>query len=794
MNTRGTRWLILLAIVAVLGGTGYLYLYQQKRAAEHPAVKPALLPPDTNSTAINYEYAQSSGGIANFKVKAASYRQVRDTPNYELVDLELQILQKDHQHYDLIKSAKAQFNQDEGRMFSEGEVEITLDVPVSGPPPHPLTVIHSSGVRFDSKTGKASTEKPARFTFASGNGQCTGAAYDPQTHELHLMHDAVMNMHGKDPKSRSMTVRSEEITYQEASSVVRLSPWSKLVRAETTIDAGPATVNLKDGQITSIDTEGAKGLNQYPTRRLEYSADKLHVDYDDDGNIRQINALGNARMHETSKGATTDTKADTAELNFTPSKGDALLQHVWARGNAQVDSQPAPDAKGKRAESRVLKSNTIEVMMRPDGQEIDQVKTHEPGTLEFLPNAPDQHRRLLNGATMVIAYGDKNLIKSYHAEKVTTITFPAAAEKQKNPQPSKTASNALEASFNSKGELATMKQWDNFTYEEGDRRAKCVTASMDNQAGTIELDSGARFWDATGSTDADHIHMDQKSGDYRADGHVMTSRLPDKDPKKKKNTNGELLDGDQPIQGMAPHMTSANHNKFVHYDGGAVLWQGADRIEAQTIDIDREKHLLTALNKVTTSLLDEDKKDDQKEREPASKSAALGQARIVKVSTPQQPKEPKPPAAPVYTVVNSDRLVYTDTDRVAHYTGSVLLIRPGLTVRTDDLEAYLNPKDSDSDSRLNRAFSNGNVEIIDTRLNRQRTGKGDHGEYYTEEDKLILRGGLAELHDSLKGDSRGTELTYYTSDDRLLITGSSSKPVASRLKRKTHTNANPGNR
>ncbi len=795
---KGTRWLILLAIVGILGASAYLYEFERKKAFRNRHEQPATLPEDTNATAINYEWAQSSGGFARVQVKAATFRQVRDTPNYELGGLELKLIQKDNEHYDLIKSASARFNQAEGRMFSDGQVEITLDVPINGAPTHKLTSIKSSGVTFDSKTGKAVTDRAAQFAFENGDGKCTGASYDPTTHELHLLNNPKLNLIGKGPHSKPMQVEGGEITYKEVGGIVYLTPWSKMVRAETTINAATSVVNLKDGHIETIDSQAAQGVDKYPKREVHYSADTLHVNYDDDGNINKITGTGNAKLHEESEGAVTDTRSNTADLDFQPRDGETVLRHVLASGDAVAESKPAPGQNGKMAESRILKSATIEVMMRPDGRNVDQIKTPAAGTLEFLPNAPDQHHRFLTGDQMTIGYADRNLIKDYQSVHATTLTYPAADVKTKNPVPSKTASNQLSATFDEKGQLATMKQSENFTYEEGERHAKSATATLDQKSNTMDLETGARIWDANGSTDAEKIHMAQKTGDYVADGHVMTSRVPDQDPTKKKS--GEMLDGDQPVQGTAPHMTSANHNKLVHYQGGAVLWQGSDRIEAQDIEIDRDKHLLTAVGKVTTQFLDQDKKDDDPDAAPEKdKKASSDKAKVIKVSTEAAPKiAPKsdaPPAAPVYTVVTSEKLVYTDTDRLARYSGNVALTRPGLSVKSNELNAYLNPKDSDEDSRLNHAIGDGKVEIVENRPERQRIGKGEHGEYFTSLDKVILRGNLADLWDSIKKDeSHGTELTYFTSDDRLLIVGAPAKPVASRLHRKPRLNANTGNR
>jgi lipopolysaccharide export system protein LptA len=229
-------------------------------------------------------------------------------------------------------------------------------------------------------------------------------------------------------------------------------------------------------------------------------------------------------------------------------------------------------------------------------------------------------------------------------------------------------------------------------------------------------------------------------------------------------------------------------------------------VEGQTIDVDREKHTLSASGSVNTQFLDENKDKNGKSKDgskkPQQTTGTTAGVKIVPVSDPPQTAAkpdgnaaPPPAAAPVYTVVTADKLVYTDADRMAHYTGHVELNRTGLSVKADDLRAFLNPKDSGEDSRLNHALGDGKVEIVESHPGRQRIGHGEHCDYITSENKVILRGNLADLYDSLKkDDSHGTELTYFTSDDRLLIAGDPKNLVSSHLQRKTHHNANPGNR
>jgi lipopolysaccharide export system protein LptA len=129
-------------------------------------------------------------------------------------------------------------------------------------------------------------------------------------------------------------------------------------------------------------------------------------------------------------------------------------------------------------------------------------------------------------------------------------------------------------------------------------------------------------------------------------------------------------------------------------------------------------------------------------------------------------------------------MVYTDQDRQAVYTGGANFYRPALTVKSATLTAFLNDNKSDQDSRLNHAFADGKVDVLDISPGRRRIGNSEHAEYYADEGKIILSGGPPQLHDSVRGDSTGDKLTYFTDDNRLLIDGAPKKQVKTHLKKK----------
>jgi lipopolysaccharide export system protein LptA len=103
-------------------------------------------------------------------------------------------------------------------------------------------------------------------------------------------------------------------------------------------------------------------------------------------------------------------------------------------------------------------------------------------------------------------------------------------------------------------------------------------------------------------------------------------------------------------------------------------------------------------------------------------------------------------------------------------------------MKATDLRSWL--AEEGADNRLQKAVADGAVEIVQAGPIRTRTGTSEHAEYYTDDEKIVLRGGVPTMNDSLRGNTRGTELTYYSNDDRLLVKGSDGKPAISQIRKK----------
>ncbi len=768
---RHARPVLLVAILAILAGVGATYYVRLKQQARNGPVKPAPLPPGTIGNFHGWKYTHTSNQKTVVTVQADDLREVEG--KQYLSGVSLDILNKDGKEYDHVTSAKAEADLNAGMLYSDGEVEITMKVPVDRQPTGGrLMLIKSSGVRVEIKTGKSSTDRLATFQFDRGEGQAVGANYDPSTRELQMRSQVELIWRGTNPASAPMKIEAGQVSYNERESRVLLSPWSRLTRDGMTLNAGPAVVTLSRGLIKSVQTEQAHGTDARPQRNLEYAARYLTIDFNDDNQIQKITGVEQAKLVSTADTGTTTMTADRVVMDFDTSGADSILRTALAMGHSVVESKPVAKAGADTADTRILKSDAILTKMRAGGQELESVETQSPAAIEFVPNRPDQPHRWMNGERISIAYGPKNQIQSFRSSAVSTRTVkPKPKDAKETPAPELTWSKDLVVTFQpNSSQIDKLEQSIDFRYEAGDRKARAEHALLDQPNNRIDLSGKARVWDSLGSADADKIVLDQKSGDFTAEGNVSSTRMPDKSTNKsndqksaRKDSGGGMLAEDEPLHARARKMRSTDDNFQIRYEGNAVLWQGANRLEADVVEIDRDNGVLKAHRNVVSQLLDK-AQDESKPKE-------------------NDPKRPatKPPVR-VFTIVRAPELSYDDDKRVAEYTGGAILERSNMQVKAREIRAFL--RNDNNDSSLDHAFADGQVQIHSPAPGRVRDGTSQHAEYYVDDDKVILSEGRPKFVDSLRGTTQGDKLTWFSKDDRLLVNGVEAQPAKSVLHRK----------
>jgi lipopolysaccharide export system protein LptA len=763
---RGTRWLLLVAIAVTLFGVAMSYRTQTSKVERQIPAKPQPLPPELTSASEDWHYEktdqQTHCKIVEVSAKNAS--TARDSSRTDLRgQVTLRIFHKCEAKHDVVESEAASFFPNEGRLYAEGPVRITLGVAGGDDDESSLVTIESSGITFDTATGHAETDQPAKFIFKNGEGTARGASYDPDSHDLLMKNDVKIDWRSSNPDAKPMHIEAPSLAYHESSLEIDLVPSGKLTRGDAVFEGENPVVHLQvvklpDGKkhtnIHEVDGTKVHGSDVTPTRKLQYAADRVWVNYNDQGEVQKISGEGNSRVVSVAEFSETTATSDRVDLLFDPQPHENILTNVTSNGHAVVTSKPIAVAGHDPGETHVLRSEAIELKMRPGGKEMESVVSHVPGTIEFLPNQPTQHHRTLQGREIAIVYGPQNHMDSFHALDAKTTTEPNAEERRRNRGVSVISSREMAAHFEPRSsQLAIMEQTGSCNYQEGDRKARAEKCSFDAKQDVIVLEKTAFVSDATGSTAADVIRMDQRSGDFLAIGNVNSTRLPDKDQKK----NSSMLSGDAPLQAQAQRMESSNRpgNRRTKYEGNALLWQGANRLQAHTIEIDRDKHTLVADGNVISDLWEQPKAD--------SKKAG---------------------AAAVLTKVSAPHLVYTDENRLAAYTGGVKLDRGGMLVQSRNLQAWL--AESDADSRLDRAFADGAVDILGASKGAKYHANSEHAEYYTDDQRIVLNGGAPQVVKTENGKTTTIEqgqLTYYPNDGSLRGTGAANDRVPNKSKK-----------
>src|SRR5205807_9714348 len=98
----------------------------------HTTAKTAALPDRTNAAAQDWTYTHTVQSKPVVFVRAKDFQEIEG--KYHLTGVELHIFHKDAKEFDQVKTAKAEFDINQGMLFSEGDVEITMGVPANAEP------------------------------------------------------------------------------------------------------------------------------------------------------------------------------------------------------------------------------------------------------------------------------------------------------------------------------------------------------------------------------------------------------------------------------------------------------------------------------------------------------------------------------------------------------------------------------------------------------------------------------------------------------------------------------------
>src|ERR1700756_5272786 len=115
---RRTRWLLLVAMAAILSVVFVTYRAQKQAIKAYSPPKPKALPLELNSTADLWEYTEKKGDQTTVKIYAKEAKQSKDSSRIDLTEVQLRLYHKTGDAFDLVKSAAAVYFANDHKLYS----------------------------------------------------------------------------------------------------------------------------------------------------------------------------------------------------------------------------------------------------------------------------------------------------------------------------------------------------------------------------------------------------------------------------------------------------------------------------------------------------------------------------------------------------------------------------------------------------------------------------------------------------------------------------------------------------
>ena len=738
------------AVVAVVAG---FYFYARLQNLIFLKQLPEKLGVNIQQSSQGFSLSKSEGGHTLFTIRAANAVQYTNGGRAELHDVNIVVYGKQSNRFDQIYGAQFEYDPNAGTVVARGEVNIDLEGNAGGPvqpdqaPPRELqNPIHvkTSGLVFNQKTGIAHTDQYVEFRVPQGSGSAVGATYNTKDNLLTLLSQVALKAkdqqgttvhatHGtinKEPREINLVdaqIHQQDHDFHSDQLELLLSPENEVERAVATGNVELLTHGPNETRLRSPYAEMMLGAKNQ-ARTAVFS--------------------GGVRMDATGPNTATITSG-RARIRFAEQNHPQL---VHASENVRIEQQPSPE--GKEQQKVEITAQAVDMYLR-EGRLINYAESDGPAQVTITPlkpAVPGEHT-IVNAAHMRAEFDAQNhleLVRGEPQAKITSI-IPGQPDKL-------TTSDSVVAHFAPGRGVLDIRQDGNFRYSEpdtknspmgpGGRFAYASRARYTPDDDTLTLTGSPRVVDGGMTVTANTVRIVRRTGDAFAQGSVKTTYN-----EVRQNPEGAILATKDPVHVTSDRMNVQRQSGIARYTGNARLWQGVNVVEAPSIEFDKPNRSLVAQGAPSTPVTSVFTQVDK-----SGKTSTM--------------------------VVTAARLVYNDSERIAHYTGGVLARGDAVTMTAANADVILVPAKSRSaqsvagPSQLDRIIALGNIVV----QQQDRRATGEKLVYTAADEKFVLSGGSPLLADAQHGTIRGDSLTFFSRDDRVLVESDESSRAISRTR------------
>jgi LPS export ABC transporter protein LptC/lipopolysaccharide transport protein LptA len=768
------RKLALLLLVAGMVFVGISYYRQRNHKEFRLRSGPAVLSKEVVGVIDNLEHNEMKNGRLYLSLRATRDVKYSDG-HHELENVHLEVYPEHGDHPDKITAARTITNDDNTEFAFNGNVQIeTRD----------RLLAKTESIDYDMRDAVGVANAPISFERENVSGRADSATIDSKNKRLELRGAVEITVQpdaqGKadasvpvkvNPRGGPVVIKSAQANFDQATLLLSFSGGAVAEQGKEVMSGDTLTGRLDaEKHLRGIETRGNSYLRSLTEGR---AAEVFSVNMDFFFNSQQKleRAVATTDVRANTLDADSEmrmTTPGTAEVFFVVQAERSLLKEIRAAQRSIVTlAAPKSKAGDPKAANKRLAADTLRLFWRETGRDLERAEASGNAELVAEPVQPSptaDRKTLLAPRFDCDFFETGNLARAFTAsggakavivplqpsETRATRTLTAqlmVAQFVRATQDVERIESRGESRFN---ELERTLTSDKMTAQfspttqglervdaQGD--AKFNERDRNGQSANMTYTSGDAFvrmrggepvvWDARARMKAAEIDSDSRNKISYGRGKATTTYY------SQEQTNGAA-----PFKSVkSPVFIAANSAEFQHdsgvgiYTGAARAWQDDNFVKADRIILRRELKRMEADGNVQSALYQ------------ARRKEADGTRTVV----------------PVFAT--SNRMSYTDAERLVHYEGDVD-IKQGTERITSAVSDVFLLKDS---YEVERSIAQRNVVVTQP----GRRGTGEWAQYTAADESVVLTGSPARVEDAAKGNSESRRLTVFLRENRVVSDG-----------------------
>jgi lipopolysaccharide export system protein LptA len=764
------RWFLVLAGLLVVGiaGTFFYARYQVRKVARD---LPGKLGIDVQRTAKEFTLSKSEHGRTLFTLHASKAVEYKGGGRVLLHDFGILLYDKDGRA-DRITGSEFEFDPALRLATANGEVHLDLHAPqpaadaTKKPTEQPDQVhedadtlhVLAHGLMFDQTSGNASTQGDMEFHFQQAAGKARGANYDAASGRLELQSDVDVT---SNTGGHNFRVRADHAAYQRDSRQLELTGAHFDSDGQTASAAHAIAELAGNGKPQTIHATG--GVTFETPEHAKVTAPVADGDFDSEGRLHEIRLHGGMRSTEQQPDRTAMAEARDGLIMF---DRNGMLEHVSLIGAVSIHDTQAANNHGQSPTRRGLKAERVDTSFaatKEHHSEAQRLTANGGATVHIFQTANDGRAEdsTLGGDSLTTTLLDGKSISHLegngHAQLSRTV---AGGPAQTGSSDALAADFALSSSGQMHSVISSAVQRGNVVITQTSPPAKAGASptvstaraqTAEYRAGdetvTLTGDGAAapRLNDGALDLSAQRIVFARTSGDTIATGSLKATyfagaRTP-------------------PLHIVADRGELYRAQQRAVFKGHARLWQQENSVEAPVIEMERSGGRLIA--------------HGESDSGPAQVHSVFVSNAGAHQGTPVR--------------VSSQRLTYSDADRLANFEGSTLVESADARVHADQAAVTLRdraatagapepkPKGEPTNSlfpgvsgAVEKIVSTGHIVLEEP----GRKGTGSRLVYTANDGRFVLTGTPErppQLTDAVRGTITGNSLIFLSRDDSVQV-------------------------